>query len=114
MNSQWRETPVTAHEVSSLPKLTARTLRWKSRDGLDVEGVLRLPFTYREGTQVPLVVVLHGGPTVVAFEGFPISRTYPIQLFLQEGFAVVAPNFRGSSRTTEANSVWPTSSPRDL
>jgi dipeptidyl aminopeptidase/acylaminoacyl peptidase len=96
---QWTETPLTAvnSEVSSLPKVTARTLRWKSRDGLEVEGVLRLPFTYREGTRVPLLVELHGGPTGVALEGFPISRTYPIQLFLQEGFAVLAPNFRGSS-----------------
>ncbi len=83
MGSQWKETPLTAHEVSSLPKLTSRTLRWKSRDGLDVEGVLRLPFTYREGMQVPLLVELHGGPTGVALEGFPISRTYPIPLFLQ-------------------------------
>ena len=39
----------------------------------------------------------HGGPTGVALEGFPVSRTYPDQLFLQEGFAVLAPNFRGSS-----------------
>lgn len=84
-------------EVSSLPKVISKTVRWKSRDGLDVEGVLRLPFNYKEGMRVPLLVELHGGPTGVALEGFPIPRTYPIQLFLQEGFAVLAPNFRGSS-----------------
>lgn len=99
LGSQWTETPLTAlnPDVSSLPLVSARTVRWKSRDGLDVEGVLRLPFGYREGSRVPLLVELHGGPTGVALEGFPVPRTYPVQLFLQEGFAVLAPNFRGSS-----------------
>lgn len=99
MSSQWTETPLSAvnPEVETLPKIVAKTLRWKSKDGLDVEGVLRLPFSYKEGQRVPLLVELHGGPTGVALEGFPHSRVYPVQLFLQEGFAVLAPNFRGSS-----------------
>jgi dipeptidyl aminopeptidase/acylaminoacyl peptidase len=98
-SSQWSETPLTAlnPEVSSFPRVESRTLRWRSKDGLDVEGVLRLPFRYREGMRVPLLVELHGGPTGIALEDFPVSRTYPVQLFLQEGFAVLAPNFRGSS-----------------
>jgi len=97
--AQWKETVLVSlnPEIASLPKVTAKTLRWKSKDGLEVEGVLRLPFSYQEGKRVPLLVELHGGPTGVALEGFPISRTYPVQLFLQEGFAVLAPNFRGSS-----------------
>ncbi len=99
IGGEWKErTLVSANpEVDSLPRVTAKTLRWKSKDGLEVEGVLRLPFGYQEGKRVPLLVELHGGPTGVALEGFPISRTYPYQLFLQEGFAVLAPNFRGSS-----------------
>jgi len=96
---EWKERALVSvnPEVDSLPKVTAKTLRWKSKDGLEVEGVLRLPFGYQEGKRVPLLVELHGGPTGVALEGFPVSRTYPVQLFLQEGFAVLAPNFRGSS-----------------
>jgi dipeptidyl aminopeptidase/acylaminoacyl peptidase len=42
-------------------------------------------------------VELHGGPTGVALDQFPVPRTYPTQAFLQNGFAVLAPNFRGSS-----------------
>ncbi len=97
--SRWTERPLAVFnpEVTSFPHVTAKTLRWKSRDGLDIEGVLRLPFGYKEGTRVPLLVELHGGPTGVAVEGFPIPRTYPAQMFLQEGFAFLAPNFRGSS-----------------
>jgi dipeptidyl aminopeptidase/acylaminoacyl peptidase len=99
MNSQWSQvalSKVNAH-VAALPETKARTLRWKSKDGTGIEGVLRLPFGHRPGQRVPLLVELHGGPTGVALEGFPSSRTYPIPLFLHEGFAVLAPNFRGSS-----------------
>jgi len=97
--ARWQERALVSvnPEVDLLPKITAKTLRWKSKDGLEVEGVLRLPFGYQEGKRIPLLVELHGGPTGVALEGFPVSRTYPYQLFLQEGFAILAPNFRGSS-----------------
>jgi len=83
-------------QVRDYPSVSVRTVRWKSKDGLEIEGVLRLPFSYTNGTRVPLLVSLHGGPTGAALESFPAPRTYPTQLFLQEGFAVFEPNFRGS------------------
>jgi dipeptidyl aminopeptidase/acylaminoacyl peptidase len=55
-----------------------------------------LPFRYTTGARVPLLVSLHGGPTGAALESFPVPRTYPTQLFLDAGFAVFEPNFRGS------------------
>jgi dipeptidyl aminopeptidase/acylaminoacyl peptidase len=84
-------------EVARHPAIETRLLRWKSKDGLDIEGVLRLPVGYRPGQRVALLVELHGGPTGVALEGFPLSRYYPAQVFAQRGFAVLAPNFRGSA-----------------
>ena len=83
-------------EVRDYPAVASRTVRWKSKDGLEIEGVLRLPFNYTQGRRVPLLVSLHGGPTGAALESFPAPRTYPTQVFLQEGFAVFEPNFRGS------------------
>jgi dipeptidyl aminopeptidase/acylaminoacyl peptidase len=83
-------------QVGEYEKVRAQTVRWKSRDGIEIEGVLRLPFNLTERTRVPLIVGIHGGPTGVAQESFPIPRTYPTQLFLQQGFAVFEPNFRGS------------------
>jgi dipeptidyl aminopeptidase/acylaminoacyl peptidase len=83
-------------QVRDYPAVEARTVRWKSKDGLAIEGVLRLPFNYTAGRRVPLLVSLHGGPTGAALESFPVPRTYPTQMFLQEGFAVFEPNFRGS------------------
>ncbi|OLD70027.1 MAG: hypothetical protein AUI33_08545 [Ignavibacteria bacterium 13_1_40CM_2_61_4] len=84
-------------QLKEFPLITTSTIHWKSRDGLDVEGVLRLPIGYKPGDRVPLLLELHGGPTGVALEGFSIPRTYPTQLFAQQGFAVLSPNFRGSS-----------------
>lgn len=83
-------------QARDYPVVNARTVRWKSRDGLEIEGVLRLPVRYTTGTRVPLLVSLHGGPTGAALESFPVPRTYPTQLFLDAGFAVFEPNFRGS------------------
>jgi len=84
-------------QASDYPSLRTETVSWKSKDGSRVEGVLRYPIGYKTGTRVPLLVELHGGPTGVASEGYPIPRTYPTQLLAQEGFAILAPNFRGSS-----------------
>ena len=83
-------------EVGEYSVVASRTVHWTSKDGLAVEGVLRLPFHYQPGSRVPLLVSLHGGPTGAELEGFPIPRTYPTQLFLEAGFALLEPNFRGS------------------
>ncbi|MFN7996662.1 MAG: S9 family peptidase [Bryobacteraceae bacterium] len=83
-------------QVRDYPAVHAQTVRWRSKDGLEIEGVLRLPFHYQPNTRVPLLVSLHGGPAGAALESFPVPRTYPTQLFLQDGFAVFEPNFRGS------------------
>lgn len=83
-------------DLTQYAKVKAETVRWRSTDGVDVEGVLRLPFNPVPGKPVPLLVSLHGGPTGAALEKFPVPRTYPTQLFLNEGYAVFEPNFRGS------------------
>jgi dipeptidyl aminopeptidase/acylaminoacyl peptidase len=82
--------------VAELPRVRSERVTWKSNDGLQVEGVLWLPLNYKPGRRVPMLVELHGGPTGIVLDAFPIPRTYPTQVFLQKGIAVFAPNFRGS------------------
>ncbi|MCC6537361.1 MAG: S9 family peptidase, partial [Bryobacterales bacterium] len=82
--------------VAALPALRSRVVRWKASDGLTVEGMLWLPASYRQGQRVPLLLDLHGGPTGVTLDAFPMSRTYPTHVFLERGLAVFSPNFRGS------------------
>ncbi len=82
--------------LSEFPPVRAENVRWKSIDGLEVGGVLWLPASYTDGQRVPMIVELHGGPTGIVLDSFPVPRMYPTQVFLQNGIAVFAPNFRGS------------------
>ena len=73
-------------------------VRWKSKDGLDVEGLLTYPAGYQQGQKVPLILNIHGGPAGVFNESFTGRFTlYPIAAFASKGYAVLRPNPRGSS-----------------
>ena len=82
-----------------LPAL-ARTevIRWKSKDGKDVEGLLTYPVGYQSGQRVPLILNVHGGPTGVFQQTFIGGRgVYPLATFASRGYAILRPNPRGSS-----------------
>ncbi|HUG42358.1 MAG TPA: S9 family peptidase [Longimicrobiales bacterium] len=73
-------------------------LRWRSEDGLEIEGLLTYPVDYREGRRYPLILSVHGGPAGVYSRGFTgAPGIYMIQTFAQEGYAVLRPNPRGST-----------------
>jgi dipeptidyl aminopeptidase/acylaminoacyl peptidase len=76
-----------------------KVVRWASRaDGEEIEGILTLPVGYREGERVPLLLVIHGGPSGVSSDRFsPRRGAYPIQVFAGKGYAVLQPNYRGST-----------------
>jgi dipeptidyl aminopeptidase/acylaminoacyl peptidase len=76
-----------------------RVVTWKSAaDSESIEGVLTLPVGHREGTRVPLLVVVHGGPAGLSSARYPsASSAYPVQVFASMGYAVLQPNFRGST-----------------
>jgi dipeptidyl aminopeptidase/acylaminoacyl peptidase len=68
-------------------------LHYKSFDGVEIEGALLKPLDYKEGTRVPLIVDVHGGPTGAWRDGFDRWG----QLLATRGYAVLYPNVRGSS-----------------
>lgn len=72
---------------------------WKSgADGETIEGILTLPVDYQESTQAPLLLVIHGGPSGVSSDRFSGRRgAYPIQVFAGRGYAILQPNYRGST-----------------
>jgi dipeptidyl aminopeptidase/acylaminoacyl peptidase len=68
-----------------------RRVTWKSFDGLEIEGWLYLPTT-ASGSKLPLVLEVHGGPTLAWGD----SYVHEFQVLAGSGFAVLAPNPRGS------------------
>ncbi len=74
-----------------------RVVSWTSADGTAVEGILELPPDYEDGDgPLPLVVEIHGGPTAstkYAFQFWIYGRT----LFAARGWALLSPNYRGST-----------------
>jgi dipeptidyl aminopeptidase/acylaminoacyl peptidase len=70
---------------------TTRIVSWESADGRRIEGLLVLPAG--RGQKLPLVVEPHGGPASCHTCGFNPKW----QVFAGRGYAVFAPNFRGSS-----------------
>jgi dipeptidyl aminopeptidase/acylaminoacyl peptidase len=73
-------------------------IRWKSKDGQEVEGLLTYPANYESGKRYPLILNIHGGPAGAFSETFTgRGSVYPIAVFASRGYAVLRPNPRGSS-----------------
>ncbi|KAA0547096.1 S9 family peptidase [Bacillus sp. BGMRC 2118] len=74
-------------------------ISWKSNDGLEIEGVLSKPVNFDSTKKYPLLVLIHGGPN---WASFPIhsgcfNEKYPVEQFIEKGFIVIEPNYRGST-----------------
>ncbi len=73
-------------------------MKWKSKDGKEIEGLLTYPINYQAGTKVPLILNIHGGPTGVFQQTFIGGRgSYPLATFASRGYAILRPNPRDSS-----------------
>jgi dipeptidyl aminopeptidase/acylaminoacyl peptidase len=74
---------------------------WKSRDGLEVEGVLLKPVGYDPAKRYPLLVVAHGGPAGAHLDNYRVGGLEGGQVWAGMGWAVFYPNPRGSSNYGE-------------
>ncbi|MDH3673628.1 MAG: S9 family peptidase, partial [Gammaproteobacteria bacterium] len=76
-------------------------ITYKARDGLELEAILIHPAARVRGGN-PLIVIAHGGPESNFSNGWMTSYSRPGQVFAANGYAVVYPNYRGSTgRGTE-------------
>jgi dipeptidyl aminopeptidase/acylaminoacyl peptidase len=77
--------------------------RYRSFDGLSIEGALLTPASYDGHSRLPLVTLVHGGPTGAWSDAIEAWG----QLLATHGYAVFYPNPRGSTgygqRFMEAN-----------
>jgi dipeptidyl aminopeptidase/acylaminoacyl peptidase len=98
--------PFVARQVANVQTLPpaaeplgrTEVLKWKAPDGMEIEGLLTYPVDYQQGRKVPLLVIVHGGPTGVFTQSFiGMPNPYPIPVFSARGYAVLRCNVRGSS-----------------
>ena len=71
----------------------AEIVQYRSFDGAMIEAQLVKPANYQPGAKLPLVVLVHGGPTGAWSQRFH-SWT---QLLATRGYLVLCPNIRGST-----------------
>jgi len=77
---------------------TYRDISGKAPDGTTINAVMVTPVGYQAGTRVPAFLYIHGGPTAQSQHDFNTTA----QLFAANGYAVVMPNYRGSTGRGEA------------
>jgi dipeptidyl aminopeptidase/acylaminoacyl peptidase len=93
---EWRQLTNLHPQATELALGETRVLRWRSADGLEIQGLLILPVGYQAGRRVPLITWIHGGPAWLYTQGFYGAGRVPHQMFAGAGFAVLLPNPRGS------------------
>jgi len=80
------------HKIKSEQLFTPELIQYASFDGLSIPALLYLP-KQSSRKKVPIIVFIHGGPED---QYRPVFDNI-FQFFLHMGYAVVAPNVRGSS-----------------
>jgi dipeptidyl aminopeptidase/acylaminoacyl peptidase len=96
----WRQlTDVNPH-VREFALGRQEEITWTSSDGTQVGGVLTYPVGYVRGQRYPLIVAIHGGPASADVLGF--NGGYGSQIYAGAGYAVLKPNYRGSTNYGEA------------
>jgi dipeptidyl aminopeptidase/acylaminoacyl peptidase len=72
-------------------------LRYKARDGADIEGILYYPAGYVQGKRYPLIVNVHGGPESNQSNGWHTNYFMPPQVLAGKGYLVFLPNYGAST-----------------
>ncbi len=79
------------YEVEAIGQIKA--VRYKARDGLRIPALITLLPAPHQQKNLPLMVMPHGGPESYNQIGF----RWMAQYLAQKGYAVLQPNFRGST-----------------
>lgn len=73
-------------------------ITWKAPDGTSLSGPLELPYGWKKGDKpLPLVVAIHGGPTTASYNDLRFDPHNGRLYFAAKGYAVLCPNYRGST-----------------
>jgi dipeptidyl aminopeptidase/acylaminoacyl peptidase len=84
-------------QVKDLALGRADVVRWKSSEGMEIEGIVVYPIDYQPGRKYPTMAFIHGGPSGVWTESFPSSWGNFAHVWAGKGWVSFFPNIRGSS-----------------
>jgi dipeptidyl aminopeptidase/acylaminoacyl peptidase len=84
-------------QLHSIAMGKSEIVHWKSKDGMEIEGILVYPVDYQAGKRYPMVAEIHGGPAGSWNEAFPGNWVEPAHVWAGRGWAVFFPNPRGSN-----------------
>ncbi|MEK6286527.1 MAG: prolyl oligopeptidase family serine peptidase [Acidobacteriota bacterium] len=92
-------TKLTDHnpQVRELTLGASEVVRWKGKDGMEIEGIVIYPAGYQQGKRYPTVALIHGGPAGVWTQSFPSSWSNFGHVWAAQGWVAFYPNIRGSS-----------------
>ncbi len=90
---QHQLTNVLNEDIHADDLVTAKVIRYKSFDGVEIPAIYYLPHQASKDNKVPAMVWVHGGPGGQSRQGFNSF----IQYMVNHGYAVLAVNNRGSS-----------------
>lgn len=98
-NGELRQLTILGERIADWDLGNVETIRWASKDGTEIEGVLRKPADFDPSKKYPLLFVVHGGPswysTAFLLTGVDVAY-YPGVQFAQREILVLQPNYRGS------------------
>ncbi|MBX9642634.1 MAG: prolyl oligopeptidase family serine peptidase, partial [Novosphingobium sp.] len=90
--SKMQRVAIFNEKLGSKPLNPVKLVRYKARDGLEIEAVLTLPKD-RAAKNLPIVMLPHGGP----WAQDTLDYDYWAQFIASRGYVVLQPNFRGST-----------------
>lgn len=99
--SRWKQLTDSNPQVREMALGETEEIEWKSNDGTSVGGVLVKPIGYEKGKRYPLIVQIHGGPASASLLNFIGSYGYYSHIYAAAGYAVLLPNYRGSTNYGE-------------
>ncbi len=79
--------------LAELSLVSTDDIGFTTKDGTDVHGLLTPPADFREGSPVPTILFIHGGPNGQDEHAFDFLR----QWLAAKGYAELNVNYRGSS-----------------
>ena len=97
--ARWTRLTSSNPQAAGIAMGDAEEITWKSKDGKTVGGVLVKPVGWQRGRRYPLIVQIHGEPAGADLLDF--NPGYGAQVYAGNGYAVLLPNYRGSTNYGE-------------